>query len=67
MTRIGILATSPIFQALTMFIKENQDVFAWSYEDMLRIDPSTMVHKLDVSPTFSPIRQKKRVFTQERD
>ena len=31
------------------------------------ISPSTMVHKLNVCPSFPPIRQKKRVFTQERD
>ena len=31
------------------------------------ISPSTMVHKLNVCPSFPPIRQKKTVFTQERD
>ena len=31
------------------------------------IDPSIVVHRLNVSPSFSPIRQKKRVFTQEQD
>ena len=31
------------------------------------INPSVMVHRLNVSPSFSPVRQKKRVFTQERD
>ena len=34
---------------------------------MLGIDTSVMVHRLNVSPSFPPIRQKKRVFTQERD
>ena len=34
---------------------------------MLRIDPLVMVHRLNVSPSFPPIRQKKRVFTPERD
>ena len=34
---------------------------------MLEIDPSIIVHKLNVWPSFSPIRQKKRVFAQERD
>ena len=34
---------------------------------MLRIDPAIMVHRLNVSPTFAPIRQKKRVFAPERD
>ena len=48
-----------------MFLKENQDIFAWSHEDMPGIDLSVMVHRLNVSPTFPPIRQKKRVFAQE--
>ena len=34
---------------------------------MPRIDPSVMVHRLNVSPSFPPVRQKKRVFAQERD
>ena len=34
---------------------------------MPRIDPSVVVHRLNVSHFFSPIRQKKRVFAQERD
>ena len=31
------------------------------------INPLVMVHRLNVSPSFSPIQQKKRVFTPERD
>ena len=31
------------------------------------IDPSVMVHRLNVSPSFPPIQQKKRVFALERD
>ena len=31
------------------------------------IDPSVMVHRLNMSPSFSPICQKKQVFAQERD
>ena len=34
---------------------------------MPRIDSSVIVHRLNVSPSSSPIRQKKRVFAQERD
>ena len=34
---------------------------------MPRIDPSTIVHRLNVNPASSPIRQKKRVFAQKRD
>ena len=31
------------------------------------IDPIIIVHRLNVNPASSPIRQKKRVFAQERD
>ena len=34
---------------------------------MPRIDPSVMMHRLNVSPDFPSIRQKKRVFAPERD
>ena len=34
---------------------------------MPEIDPSIMVHRLNVSPSFPSIRQKKRVFVQEQD
>ena len=49
------------------FLKSNQDIFAWSHENKPGIDPSVMVHRLNVSPSFPPIQQKKRMFTPERD
>ena len=67
MTKIGTLASWLVRQMITTFLRDNQDVFAWSHEDMPGIDPSVMVHKLNVSPSFPPIRQKKRVFAQEQD
>ena len=66
-TKIGTLASWPVCQVLTAFLKDNQDMFAWSHEDMPGIDPSIIVHKLNVSLSFPPVRQKKRVFAQERD
>ena len=67
MTKIGTLAHPAIRQELITFLRGNRDVFAWGHEDMSGIDPSVMVHRLNVSPAFPPIRQKKRVFTPERD
>ena len=59
MTRMGTLASLLIRQALAAFLRMNQDVFAWSHEDMLGIDPSIIVHRLNVNPASLPIRQKK--------
>ena len=66
-TKIGTLTNPTVCQALTTFLRNNQDVFAWSHEDMPRIDPLVMVHRLNVSPSFPPIRQKKQVFAPKRD
>ncbi|XP_075659059.1 uncharacterized protein LOC142628917 [Castanea sativa] len=66
-TKIGTLADLTVRQELTTFLKENRDVFAWSREDMPGIDPSVMVHRLNVSPSFPSVRQKKRIFAQEKD
>ena len=43
-TRMGTLASPLIRQDLKGFLRMNQDVFAWSHEDMPRIDPSVIVH-----------------------
>ena len=55
-TRVGTLTNPTVRQELATFLRTNQDVFAWSHEDMPRVDPSVMVHKLNVSPFFPPIR-----------
>ena len=64
---MGTLASPLIRQALAAFLRMNQDVFAWSHEDMPEIDPSVIVHRLNVNPASSSIRLKKRVLAQERD
>ena len=54
-TRMGTLASPLIRQDLTGFLRMNQDVFVWSHEEMPGIDPSVIVHKLNVNPASSPI------------
>ncbi|KAJ9542559.1 hypothetical protein OSB04_029065 [Centaurea solstitialis] len=51
----------------TESVKEHSDCFAWSHEDMVRIDPNIISHKLNVDPTFKPIKQKRRKFAPERN
>ena len=66
-TKIKTLTNPAIRQELITFLRNNRDVFAWSHDDMPRIDPSVMVHRLNVSLSFPPVRQKKRVFAPKRD
>ena len=55
-THIGTQADPLVCEELTLFLKSNQDVFAWSHEDMLGISPSTMVQRLNVCPTVTLIQ-----------
>ena len=52
-TLIGQLRTN-----LINFLYDNHDVFAWSHEDMLGIDPEVIVHRLNIGPSFGPAKQK---------
>ncbi|KAJ9551982.1 hypothetical protein OSB04_016027 [Centaurea solstitialis] len=45
--------------------KAHSDCFAWTHEDMVGIDPDIISHKLNVDPTFKPIKQKRRKFAPE--
>ena len=66
-TKIGVDLEGKIKKGLIRFLRENIDVFAWSHEDMLGIDPSVITHRLNVYPSSKPMRQKKRVFAPKRD
>ena len=44
---------------VTQFLKDNQDVFACSHEDMPDIDKEVIVHRLSVDPRHKPIQQKR--------
>ena len=47
------------------FLKQNIEVLAWKLEDMGGIDPAVITHRLNINPTFKPIKQK-RSFALER-
>ena len=40
---------------LVDLLQEYQDVFAWSYQDMPRLDTNIVVHKLPIKPGYKPI------------
>ena len=61
-TRISTQASPSVRNGLILFLRDNLDIFAWSHEDMPRINPNIMVHQLNISPSFPLVRQRKRVF-----
>ena len=66
-TKIGANLEENIKKDLIRFLRENIDVFAWSHEDMLGIDPSVITHRFNIYLSSKPVRQKKRMFAPEKD
>ena len=66
-TRIGTSMKEKARKDLIQFLRKSIDVFTWSHDYMLGIDPSVITHRLNVYPFSKPVRQKKRVFAPERD
>ena len=63
---IGSKLAEDLRGLLIRFLKQNKDVFVWKQEDMGGIDPAIITHNLNVSPSFKPIKQKRRSFDPER-
>ena len=66
-TKVGADLEGKTKNDLICFFEKNIDVFAWSHEDMLGIDPSVITHRLNVCPSFKSVQQKKRIFAPEKD
>ena len=45
---------------------QNKDVFAWTHSDMPEIHPSIASHRLNITLSLRPIRQKVRRFHLDR-
>ena len=52
-----IVEESEAYKAL---FKEFRDILAWSYEEMLGIEPSIVVHEIKTHPTAKLVRKKLR-------
>ena len=63
---IGSKLEKDLKNLLIHFLRQNKDVFAWKQADMGGIDPAVITPKLNVSPSFKPIKQKRRSFALER-
>ena len=63
---IGTKLAGDLKSLLTQFLRQNREFFAWKQADMGGIDPVVITHKLNISPSFKPVKQKRRSFTPER-
>ena len=64
-TKVGKELQSSLKDELVKFLKKNLDVFAWSHEDIPRIDGDVIEHRLNVDPIKKPIQQKRWLFALE--
>ena len=53
---IGSKLAEDLRHLLIHFLKQNKDVFTWKQEDMGGIDPAIITHRLNVSPSFKPVK-----------
>ena len=63
---IGSKLAEGLKRLLAQFLRQNKDVFAWKQTDMGGIDPTVITHRLNTSPSFKPVKQKRRSFAPER-
>ena len=63
---IGSKLDKDIRSLLIHFLNHNMEVFAWKQEDMSEIDSAVIAHRLNVGPSFKPMKQKRRSFDLER-
>lgn len=64
--KIGKQLNPVIKEPLISFLKENVDIFAWSHEDMVGIDPKMMCHRLNINPEKKAVGQNRRAISGER-
>ena len=63
---IGSKLAEDIKSPLIRFLTQNMEVFTWKQEDMGGIDPAMITHRLNFSPSFKTVKQKRRSFALER-
>ena len=63
---IGSKIAEDLKGLLTQFLRHNKDIFAWKQADMGGIDPTVITHRLNASPSFKLVKQKRRSFAPER-
>ncbi|XP_024004868.1 uncharacterized protein LOC112082014 [Eutrema salsugineum] len=63
---IGTKLEEPLRSELLSLLKENNNTFAWTAEDMPGISIDVTCHELNVDPTFKPVKQKRRKLGPEQ-
>ena len=58
--KIGANLEDSVKKRLIQMLRDYVEIFAWSYEDMPRLDTDIVVHHLPMKEGCSPVKQKLR-------
>ena len=58
--KVGTGMTTSIQDELVALLRDYQDIFAWSYQDMPGLSPNIVQHRLPLNPRCSPVEKKLR-------
>ena len=58
--KIGMGMIAPFCEKLMALLKNYQDIFAWSYQDMPGLSSDIVQRRLPLNPECSPVKQKLR-------
>ncbi|KAI5344001.1 hypothetical protein L3X38_011878 [Prunus dulcis] len=64
-TTLKSTALNNPMEALASDLRHHSEVFALSYNDMPGNSPDVICHKLNISPVYKPMRQKRRSYDAE--
>uniref|UniRef100_A0A803NKJ9 Uncharacterized protein n=1 Tax=Cannabis sativa TaxID=3483 RepID=A0A803NKJ9_CANSA len=64
--KIGTNVMKVLSEMFMAYLKRNEDIFAWSHEDMIMIDPQVICNAFNIDKVnFKPIQQKHRLLDKE--
>ncbi|XP_039686840.1 uncharacterized protein [Medicago truncatula] len=58
--KIGASLEASVKKKIIELLREYDDIFAWSYKDMLGLDHDVVEHRLPLKPECPPVKQKLR-------
>ena len=58
--KIGVKFPKDMKPELIVLLKEFEEIFAWSYQDMQGLDTEIVVHRIPIKPECLPVRQALR-------
>lgn len=64
--KISAELKDPLRGQILALIWKYADIFSWTTQDMSRVDPEVMMHRLGIRPGFRSVKQKKQSFALER-